>query len=337
MADVKVPFVLKLLPILLVLLVIVGVVGFHLIEGWSYFDGFYMVLTTITSIGYGEIHPLSHTGRLFNSFIIITGVGLVLLLVGGASRTLLEFELQSLFGRRRMDREISRLSDHFIICGAGRVGRSAARELARRPLPFVVVDTNEEKLQKYASEGWLTLLGDATQAPALQKLRIERARGLVAATTTDAINIYIILTARSLNPNLKIIARAAEEEAEKHLVTAGADSVVSPYRFAGYRIAQTFMRPNVVDFFDTAMNQHQRPLEIEEVKVGRGARFAGQTLEGSRIRQELGVIVLAIKGEHTAMRFNPPPDEVIHVGDHLIAMGDPDGLRRLENSASEDA
>jgi len=270
---------------------------------------------------------------LFNSFVIITGVGLVLLLVGGASRTLLEFEIQSLFGRRRMDREIRRLTGHLIICGAGRVGRSVARELARRPLPFVVVDTSEEKLQKYASEGWPTLRGDATQAPVLHELRIEHAQGLVAATTTDAINIYIILTARSLNPNLKIIARAAEEEAEKHLLTAGADSVVSPYRFAGYRIAQTFMRPNVVDFFDTAMNQ-QRPLEIEEVKVGKGARFAGQTLEGSRIRQELGVIVLAIKGEHTAMRFNPPPDEVIHEGDHLIAMGDPDGLRRLEDSAS---
>ena len=250
MAGVKVPYNLKLLAILLVLLVIVGIAGFHFIEGWTYFDGFYMVLTTITSIGYGEIHPLSHAGRLFNSFVIITGVGLVLLLVGGASRTLLEFELQSVFGRRRMDREISRLTGHFIICGAGRVGRSAARELARRPLPFVVVDTSEAKLQKYASEGWLTLLGDATLAPVLQQLRIEEAAGLVAATTTDAINIYIILTARSLNPKLKIIARAAEEDAEKHLITAGADSVVSPYRFAGYRIAQTFMRPNVVDFFD---------------------------------------------------------------------------------------
>jgi voltage-gated potassium channel len=295
-----------------------------------------MVLTTITSIGYGEIHPLSHTGRLFNSFVIITGVGLVLLLVGGASRTLLEFELQSLLGRRRMDREISRLSGHFIICGAGRVGRSAARELARRPLPFVVVDTNEEKLKRYTSEGWLTFVGDATLAAVLQELQIEKAQGLVAATTTDAINIYIILTARSLNPKIKIIARASEEDAEKHLLTAGADSVVSPYRFAGYRIAQTFIRPNVVDFFDTAMNQ-KRPLEIEEVKVEKGARFVGQTLEASRIRQELGVIVLAIKGESSAMRFNPPPDEVIHAGDHLIAMGDPDGLRRLEDSASERA
>jgi voltage-gated potassium channel len=242
---------LKFVFLALVGLILIGMAGFHYMEGWTWFEGFYMVLTTITTIGYGEVHPLSHTGRIFNSFIILTGVGLVLLFFGGATQALLEFELQSVFGRRRMDREISRLSDHYIICGAGRVGRSVARELARKPLPFVVVDTNQEKLARYASEGWLTLTGDATQAHVLQDLRVERARGLVAATTTDAVNIYIILTARSLNPNLKIIARASEENAEKHLLTAGADRVVSPYNFAGYRIAQTFMRPHVVDFFDT--------------------------------------------------------------------------------------
>jgi voltage-gated potassium channel len=320
----------------LLALVIIGMAGFHYLECWSWFDGFYMVLTTISTIGYGEVHPLSHAGRIFNAFVIITGVGLVLLFFGGATQALLEFELQSVFGRRRMDREISRLSDHFILCGAGRVGRSAARELARKPLPFLVIDTDEAKLQRYSDEGWLTLVGDATQAPVLRQAHIERARGLVASTTTDATNIYIILTARSLNPKLNIIARASEEDAEKHLLTAGANHVVAPYNFAGYRIAQTFMRPHVVDFFDTAMNR-QLPLEIEEVQVQPGSRVAGKTLEGSRIRQELGVIVLAIKGEGSLMRFNPSPDEVIHEGDHLIAMGEPDGLRRLEQSAVERA
>ncbi len=327
---------LRLVFLALVALVLVGIIGFHYLEGWTWFEGFYMVLTTITTIGYGEVHPLSHAGRLFNTFIIIAGVGLVLLFFGGATQALLEFELQSVFGRRRMDREISRLSGHYIICGAGRVGRSAARELARKPELFVVIDTNETKLAHYASEGWLTIAGDATHEKVLREAHIECANGLVAATTTDATNIYIILTARSLNPKLKIIARASEEDAEKHLLKAGADSVVSPYNFAGYRIAQTFMRPHVVDFFDTAMNQ-QKPLEIEEVQVQPGSRFAGQTLESSRIRQEMGVIVLAIKGEGSGMRFNPAPDELIHVGDHLIAMGDPEGLRQLEDSALESA
>jgi voltage-gated potassium channel len=321
MAAVKALFNLKVLFLALLGLISIGVAGFHFIEGWPWFDGFYMVLTTITTIGYGEIHPLSHVGRIFNTFIIVTGVGLVLLFFGAATQALLEFELQSVFGRRRMDREISRLSDHYIICGAGRVGRSVARELAR-------------KLARYSDKGWLAVVGDATQAHVLRELHIESARGLVTATTTDATNIYIILTARSLNPKLNIIARASEEDAEQHLLTAGADHVVSPYNFAGYRIAQTFLRPHVVDFFDTAMNRHM-PLEIEEVQVQAGSRFVGATLEASRIRQEMGVIVLAIKGEDSHMRFNPPPDEVIHSGDHLIAMGEPDGLRRLEDSATE--
>ena len=329
----KALFNLRILFLALVALVLIGVAGFHFMEGWSWFDGWYMVLTTITTIGYGEIHPLSHAGRIFNSFIIVTGVGLLLLFFGGATQALLEFELQSVFGRRRMDREISHLSNHFIVCGAGRVGRSVARELARKPLPFVVIDSDEAKMARYTAEGWLTLIGDATQTKILQQAHIDTARGLVAAATTDATNIYIILSARSLNPKLKIIARASEDNAEKHLLTAGADRIVSPYNFAGYRIAQTFMRPNVVDFFDTAMNQ-QKPLEIEEVQVQPGSRFAGQTLEGSRIRQEMGVIVLAIKGEDSHMRFNPPPDEAIHVGDHLIVMGEPAGLRRLEESAT---
>ena len=325
-------FNLSIIFLALVALTVIGMAGFHYLEHWTWFEGFYMVLTTISTIGYGEVHPLSPIGRYFNSFIIIAGVGLVLLFFGGATQALLEFELQSVFGRRRMDREISRLSDHYILCGAGRVGRSAARELARKPLPFIVVDTDASKLARYSEEGWLTLIGDATQAPVLRQAQIGRARGLVASTTTDATNIYIILTARSLNPKLNIIARASDENAEQHLITAGANHVVSPYNFAGYRIAQTFMRPHVVDFFDTAMNQ-KLPFDIEEVKVSAGSRVAGKTLEGSRIRQEMGVIVLAIKGEGTRMRFNPSPDEVIHEGDHLIAMGEPEGLRRLEQSA----
>lgn len=326
---------LRIISFALIALILVGIVGFHYIEGWTWFEGFYMVLTTITTIGYGELHPLSHVGRIFNTFIIVAGVGLLLLLTGGAAQALLEFEFDTVVGRRRMERDISRLSGHYIICGAGRVGRSVARELARKPVPFVMVDTDEAKLQRYSSdEGWLSQVGDATHEQVLRQVGIESAKGLVAATTTDAINIYVILTARGMNPKLKIIARASEEDAEKHLLTAGADSVVLPYTFAGYRIAQTFMRPHVVDFFDTAMNR-QRPLEIEEILVQSGASIVGKTLEAARLRQTMGVIVLAIKGESSEMSFNPPPDAVIQVGDHLIAMGDLHGLRQLERLASE--
>ena len=324
---------LRKIGLLLVLVMAIGTAGYHYIEGWPWFDGFYMVITTLTTIGYQEVHPLSHAGRAFNVLVIISGVSLLLLGVGLLSQALLEFELQSFCGRRRMEREISRLDGHFIICGMGRVGRSVARELARKPAPFVLIDNSDTKRQRFANENWLVIAGDATLETTLREARIEHASGLIAATTTDATNLYIVLTARGLNPHLKIIARASEDAAEKHLLTAGADSVVSPYSFAGQRIAQSLLRPHVVTFLDTATTHLGMDLEIGEIHITPDSTFAGKTLETSRIRQERGVIVLAVKrGE--AMRFNPAPDERIEPGDCLIAMGEPAQLRELEHTAA---
>jgi voltage-gated potassium channel len=324
---------LRSIGVLLLVVIAVGTAGFHYIEGWAWFDGFYMVVTTLTTIGYQEVHPLSHAGRVFNVFIIFAGVSLVLLGVGALSQALLEFELQSFFGRRRMEREIGRLDGHYIICGMGRVGRSVARELARKPVPFVIVENAEGKRQRFGSENWLVYAGDATLESTLRAVQIERARGLIAATTTDATNLYIVLTARGLNPHLKIIARASEDAAEKHLLTAGADSVVSPYSFAGQRIAQSLLRPHVVSFLDTATTHLGMDLEIGEIHITSSSKFAGKTLESSRIRQERGVIVLAIK-RRESMRFNPAPDERIEAEDCLIAMGEPAQLRQLEVTAA---
>ncbi|PYX74040.1 MAG: potassium channel protein [Acidobacteria bacterium] len=323
---------LRLIGIALACVVLAGTAGFHFIFGWQWLDAFYMVVTTLTTIGYQEIHPLSSGGRVFNLALIFFGVALVFLSIGALTQALLEFELRSFFGRRKMERDIGRLTDHYIICGAGRVGRSAARELARRPVPFVIIEQNEAKAQRYGDD-WLTLVGDATQEQTLRQAQIDRARGLVAATTTDATNLYIVLTARGLNPRLKIIARASEEDAEKHLLTAGADSVVSPYSFAGHRIAQSFLRPHVVSFLDTATTHLGMDLEIGEICVGHDSTFAGKTIEGSRIRQDRGVIILAIKRE-LGMRFNPSPDDRIEPGDYLIAMGEPSQLRQLEQMAA---
>jgi voltage-gated potassium channel len=323
---------LRLIGLALVGVMLIGTAGYHFIEGWPWFDGFYMVITTLTTIGYQETHPLSHAGRVFNVFIIFTGVALVFLAIGTLTQALLEFELRNFFGRRRMERDIGRLSGHYIICGAGRVGRSAARELARKPVPFLMIEQSEAKAARYSSE-WLTMIGDATQEQTLREAHIERARGLVAATTTDATNLYIVLTARGLNPKLRIIARASEDDAEKHLLTAGADSVVSPYHFAGQRIAQSFLRPHVVSFLDTATTHLGMDLEIGEICVGRDSSFAGKTIETSRIRQDRGVIILAIKREQ-GMRFNPSPEDRIEPGDYLIAMGEPSQLRQLEQMAA---
>lgn len=324
---------LRMIGALLLLVVAAGTAGFHFIEGWPWFDGFYMVVTTLTTIGYQEVHPLSHAGRVFNVFVILVGVSLLLLGVGALSQALLEFELQSFFGRRRMERDIGRLDDHYIICGMGRVGRSVARELARKPASFVIIENSETKLQRYNGEKWLVITGDATQEQILRQAQIERARGLIAATTTDATNLYIVLTARGLNPHLKIIARASEDASEKHLLTAGADAVVSPYSFAGQRIAQSLLRPHVVSFLDAATTHLGIDLEIGEIQVTGKSIFAGKTIESSRIRQDRGVIILAIKRQQ-GMRFNPAPDERIEPEDFLIAMGEPAQLRQLEQTAS---
>jgi voltage-gated potassium channel len=317
----------------IVTLALIGVTGFHVIEGWTWFDSLYMVLTTFTTIGYQEVHPLSFHGRVFNIFMIVAGVSLLFLLIGVLTQALLEFELRDFFGKRRMERDITQLKGHYIICGAGRVGRSVARELAHKPAPFVIIDSNLEKMQKFNDEQWLMIIGDATQEAALKQARIEHAAGLVAATTTDATNIYIVLTARGLNPKLKIIARASEEYAEKHLKSVGADTVISPYHFAGHRIAQTFLRPHVLDFLDSATVQLGVPLEIAQVHIGEGSVYIGQTLAASKVRHDPGIIVLAIK-RGDQMRVNPSKDDVMYADDYLIAMGEPPKLRQLEERAA---
>lgn len=325
---------LRVVGLALLCLGLFGTAGFHWIEGWSWLDSVYMVVTTFTTVGYMEVHPLSHAGRMFNIALLLSGVGLVFLGLGTLTQALLEFELEQFFGRRKMERDISRLSGHYIICGAGRVGRSVAAELAIKPVPFVMVENNQAKLDRL-KEDWLTLPGDATQEETLRKAQIEHAQGLVAATTTDAINIYIVLTARGINPRMKIIARASEEGAEKHLHTAGADSVVSPYSFAGHRIAQSFLRPNVLDFLDIATAHDQKlEVEIEEILVEEGSRVAGVSIGDSKIHERMGVIILAIKRAGTAMRFNPAASDRIQSGDNLIAVGQASGLRQLEEAAA---
>ena len=319
----------------LTVLTAIGTAGFHYIEHWPWFDSFYMVVITFSTIGYGEVHPLSHAGRIFNVGLIVAGVAVLFLMIGALTQALLEFELGKALGKRRMEREVAILKNHYIICGAGRVGSSVARELSRKPCPFVIVESNDKNLAELDPK-WLVVIGDAASESVLRSAGLDRARGLVAATTTDATNIYIVLTAKSLNPNLKIIARASEERAEKHLKTAGADVVISPYSAAGHRIAQSFLRPNVLDFLDIA-TAHAGTLEmvIEEIRIGPHSPLAQTTVGGSRIHHQFGIMILAIRRNDGEIRFNPHATESIHSGDYLIAMGEPSQLGRLEELAAQ--
>ena len=325
---------LKIFTLALLLLTGAGTVGFHFIEGWGWFDSFYMVIITLSTIGYQEVHQLSHAGRVFNIFLIIAGVALVFLMIGALTQALLEFELVKVFGRRRMEREVANLKDHYIICGAGRVGHSVARELGRKPCPFVIVESEEKSVAELDPK-WLALIGDAASEKTLRDAGIERATGLVAATTTDATNIYIVLTARGLNPRLKIIARASEERAEKHLKTAGADVVISPYAAAGHRIAQSFLRPHLLDFFDIASDRSGTfEMLIEEVRIAQQSSLAGTTVGSSGVHHNFGIMILAIRHADGSTRFNPEAPEPIQPGDTLIAMGEPAQLAKLETMAA---
>jgi voltage-gated potassium channel len=337
MAILRHPNALRKLQIALLIVVsiaVLGAAGYHFIEGWGWFDSFYMVVTTLATVGYTEIHPLSPMGRAFNIGVIVLGVGAVFFSIGALTQTLMEVELDQALGRRKMVREIEHLQGHYIICGAGRVGRSAAREFERNRVPFVIIEAREGKAEE-STDTWLTLVGDATQEKVLRNARIEHARGIVAATTTDATNIYIVLTAKAMNPKLKIIARASEEAAEKHLKTAGADLVVSPYGFAGHRIAQSFLRPNVIDFLDIAVSRgaHEE-LVIEEVRVAEKSRLAGTTIGTSYIHRDLGIMVLAIRRSDGQPRFNPTANEPILPGDNLIVMGEAAKMSQLEAVAA---
>ena len=327
----------KIFTLALLVLTAAGTAGFHYIEHWSWFDSFYMVVITLSTIGYQEVHPLSHEGRVFNVVLIIAGVALVFLIIGALTQALLEFELVKVFGRRRMEREVAKLKNHYIICGAGRVGNSVAHELARKPCPFVIIESDSRAVESLNPK-WPVVMGDASSEKILNDAGIDRALGLVAATTTDATNIYIVLTARSLNPRLKIIARASEATAEKHLKTAGADAVISPYTAAGHRIAQSFLRPKVLDFLDIATaNSGDFEMIIEEIRVTEGSVLSQTTVGASGIHHRFGIMILAIRRAAGDTRFNPTAQEPIHAGDYLIVMGEPAQLGQLETLATQAA
>jgi len=314
---------------------IVGTLGFVLIEGRSVFEGFYFTLTTLTTIGYGELWGLSRAGRIFNSILILVGVVTSFALIGTLTQTLIETELEGV-GRKRMERRIGKLENHYIVCGVGRVGRSVAQELESRGAVYAIIEKDPERVRWAIERDALLVVGDASREATLRQARIDKARGLVAALGDDAQNIYVTLAARALNPSLQIISRASDAQAEKALRRAGADMVVSPYYYSGLRIAQGLLQPNVLDFLDTVSGSFASGvrLMIEEICVRAGSPLVGQTLEQSAIRPKLGIMVLATKKADGQMRFNPPFDASLGAGDYLIAMGERDSLKKLEQMAS---
>lgn len=316
---------------LIVFMLLFGTVGLTLIEHYPPFDAFYMTLITITTVGYEEVHKLSYRGRIFNSVLIVLGVTTMFFAIGAMTQTLIELELGEFFNKRRNKRMIDNLKNHFIICGFGRVGRNAAFQLQRSGAPFVVVDLDPERVERAMRAGMLAVIADSTRDETLRDVRVAEARGLVAALATDADNLFVILSAKTLNPKLYVATRAAEEEAEQKMRRAGADAVFAPYTIAGFRLAQAMLRPHVFQFFDLATANVGLDVGVEQVRVEESSEFVSRTLQQMQIRRDIGVIVLAIRKGDGNMLFNPPAETEIHGGDHLIVMGEQANLRKLES------
>jgi voltage-gated potassium channel len=281
-------------------------------------------------VGYGETHPLNRIGRIYNMALILTGMGVLFYIIGSLARVVVEGELHAVFGRRKLIKHIKRLKNHYILCGFGRIGEIIARDLKGRGLSLVVIENDPAMLSLLEDSGYYFINGDATREEVLLEAGIERAKGLVSVVSTDADNVYVVLTARSLNPQLFIVARGEEFGSEKKLLRAGADKVESPYRMGGQKMAQTIMRPTVVTFMELAMKEGVE-WTMEEIAVGHTSPLLGVPLADSGIRQNLNLILVAIKRDDGVMLFNPSHETRIQAGDTLIALGQRRNLDALEN------
>lgn len=312
----------------------VGTAGYVWIAEFPLIDAVYMAIMTMTTVGYGEIHPLGRAGRIFNSVYMVGSVSVMLMVIGVMTEAIIEAQFQSVLDRRRARKMIESLRGHFLVCGFGRVGRGAARELKNSGAQVVVVDRDEKRLEPAQRQGCLTVAGDATSDDALREAGIERAAGLVAALSTDADNLFVVMSARTLNPKLRIAARASDEATEKKLMRAGADTVLAPYRTAGAQLALSLMKPHVRQFLDFALASPDWDVRIEQVEVDAGSDLVGKSLAEARIRGEMQVVVLAIRRAGGALEFNPAAAAEIHAGDCLVVMGEAEPLRRFEARAA---
>ena len=309
----------------LALVVVAGTIG-YLFLGFSRLNALFQTVTTVSTVGFREVEPLSSNGQIFTMVLIVLGVGAAFYAFGVIIETFIEGRLNELLGRRRMDRTIAAQSGHVVICGAGRVGRSISDEVAASGRSAVVVEIDPDKA---AASPVPTVVGDATDDDVLRAAGIERASALVAAVETDADNSFIVLSARALNPDLFVVARARSVDSEQKMRRAGADRVVNPQSIGGSRMAAFVLHPHVAEFVDVVMHEQSIEYRLEEVPIGARSPIAGRTLRDAHLRDQTGALVLALREPDGTFRTNPPPDTEMQVGQVIIAIGTQSELEAL--------
>ncbi|HEY0323027.1 MAG TPA: potassium channel protein [Pyrinomonadaceae bacterium] len=318
----------------ILVVIALGTTGFYVIERWSFTDSLFMTVTTVTTVGYGEVHPLSQTGRVFSICLMLIGVGTVAYGLSTTVQSIVQWELLETVGQRRRFREMNKLHEHFIICGAGRVGSRIIREMRRAKCPFVAIESDQQKVVDLIEQGEHVIVGDATLEEILKEAGVERARALAACLPNDADNLYVVLLARDLNEKLHIVARAVEEQAEPKLIRAGANRVVAPTIIGSRRMAEALIKPALADFMDS-ITAENLDLNFEEVEVQPHSIYVGRKLKYTNIRSDLDVVIIAIRRRHGQMIFNPTGDAVLEAGDLLIAIGRAESLIELDKQAGK--
>ncbi|MCD6570112.1 MAG: potassium channel protein [Deltaproteobacteria bacterium] len=321
----------KIVASLFFFIFVVGTLGFHFIEDWGILDSFFMTLITITTIGYREVQPLSSAGKVFDVFIIFIGVGTAAYGFATIAQLMIEGELQDLLGRRRLDKKIASMEQHYIICGNGRIGSLICKELKANDSPFVVIDSNPSTIEPLEQENISYIIGDATKEEILIRGGIKRAKCLIATAASDVTNVYITLIARELNPSIFILARAETEDSIRNIKRAGADRVVSPYMIGGRHMANIILKPTVVDFVELATGEKREDfyIQMEEFKINASSALIDKTLRDSPIRKDLGLTVVAIKGGEGDMIFNPLAEYSLSKGDILVCIGEMNALKSM--------
>ena len=317
--------------LILFLILALGTAGYMLIANSGFTDALYMTVISITTVGFSEVVKLSPAGKYFTMILIFGGVGLFLFIVSLITQAMIEGGLQTFLGRRQMEKKLADLNNHYIVCGFGRIGKVISKVLHENKRNFVIIENNTDEIKTIQELGYLVLEGDSTSDDILQKAHIDLAKALIAVTSSDADNVYIILSARVLNPNIFILARSSGKKgAESKLLRSGANKVFSPYEIGARRMAQSLVRPTVIDFIDLTVHDGELGLRLEELRVSDKATFVNKTLKESGIRSEFDLIVVAIKRQKGEMLFNPNPSTAILPGDILVVLGEHDNIQGLE-------